>query len=249
MSRETIAIIIVVALFGQFLLLLAASLVRSRLAAKRLEAAAEAAGPAEEAAPTPKPKPKPVTRREFFRRSLLSSLGLFGAQFGAASLAFLWPNLQGGFGSVIDIGLTPEDVKSEIEQSRQPFYFGAGRFYLVQYTGDDPEDFYEGFVAEGLMALFQKCVHLGCRVPFCDQSQWFECPCHGSKYNLAGEYRDGPAPRGLDRFPLSIGENGTVVVDTSNPQQNGPPRGYVTVQRDPEGPFCVDLGAGAEAEA
>ncbi len=52
----------------------------------------------------------------------------------------------------------------------------------------------------GIVALYQRCVHLGCRVPFCQTSQWFECPCHGSKYNRVGEKKAGPAPRGLDRF-------------------------------------------------
>ena len=53
---------------------------------------------------------------------------------------------------------------------------------------------------EGFVALYQKCPHLGCRVPWCQTSQWFECPCHGSKYNRVGEKKGGPAPRGMDRF-------------------------------------------------
>ena len=91
------------------------------------------------------------------------------------------------------------------------------------------------------MALYQKCVHLGCRVPFCQQSQWFECPCHGSKYNRAGEYADGPAPRSMDRFPVIV-EDGMVKVDTSE-GVHGPPRGTETIgQEQPEGPFCVTIG-------
>ncbi|NNC42219.1 MAG: Rieske 2Fe-2S domain-containing protein, partial [Acidimicrobiia bacterium] len=50
-------------------------------------------------------------------------------------------------------------------------------------------------IAGGFTALWQKCVHLGCRVPWCASSQGFECPCHGSKYNAHGEYFAGPAPR------------------------------------------------------
>jgi len=239
MSRETIAIIIVAALFAQFALLLFVSLVRSRRAAARLESGGAAPPPVEE---EPKKKPAPVTRREFFRRSLLSSLGLFAAQFGAASVAFLWPNLRGGFGSVIDLGLSPEEVVASINEERQPFYFGAGRFYLVQYdASEDKEGLYDGLLDGGLMALFQRCVHLGCRVPFCEQSQWFECPCHGSKYNRAGEYRDGPAPRGLDRFAVRI-EDGVVKVDTSAIVQ-GPARDVVTTQREPEGAFCINIEA------
>ena len=47
---------------------------------------------------SPRRRPKPVSRREFFRRSLVVSLLVFGAEFGGATLAFLWPSLKGGFG-------------------------------------------------------------------------------------------------------------------------------------------------------
>jgi cytochrome b6-f complex iron-sulfur subunit len=244
MSRDTFAILIVAALFGLFLLLVVATLIRSRYAAAVFKEAAAGAKPR----PTVEEdkgaqKPKPVSRREFFRRSLLSSLGLFTAQFGAATLAFIWPNLRGGFGDVVDTKLTPEAIKAEIDSSRQPFYYGAGRFYIVKYDIDPVPDVYEGMVAGGLMALYQKCVHLGCRVPFCQVSQWFECPCHGSKYNRVGEWTDGPAPRGLDRFPVRL-KNGTVQVDTGTARdQNGPPRGTDTIKQNPEGPFCVTVSA------
>ncbi|HZA60223.1 MAG TPA: Rieske 2Fe-2S domain-containing protein, partial [Actinomycetota bacterium] len=211
MTARTLAIIVVIALFGLFVLLLLASLVRARFAASALEGAAE--GKPFPEAEEEKKAPKPVSRREFVRRSLLTSLSLFGAEFGLASLAFLWPNLLGGFGSLVNVGLSSEDIKAQIDADQEPFYFGAGRFYLVKYDDPVPE-IYQPFVAEGLMALYQRCVHLGCRVPFCKQSQWFECPCHGSKYNTAGEWRDGPAPRGLDRFPVSV-QDGVVSVDTS----------------------------------
>jgi cytochrome b6-f complex iron-sulfur subunit len=80
-------------------------------------------------------------------------------------------------------------------------------------------------------------VHLGCRVPFCDSSQWFECPCHGSKYNRVGEKKAGPAPRGLDRFAMTIdGDN--VTVDTGT-IYIGPPIGTNTTGQEAEGPLCV----------
>jgi cytochrome b6-f complex iron-sulfur subunit len=240
MSGETLGIIIVAGLFGLFLLLLAAALIRSRAAAARFKEAA-AGGPPRREEPKAAAAPRPVSRREFFRRSLLASVGLFGAQFGAASLAFLWPNLRGGFGSLIDIGLTPDDVKGQIDSGSQPFYYGAGRFYLVKYDVEPVPEEYSDLVDEGLMALYQKCVHLGCRVPFCQASQWFECPCHGSKYNNAGEYQDGPAPRGMDRFAVTV-QNGSVQVDTALVFE-GPPRGTNTTKQDPQGPFCVDIGA------
>ena len=239
--RETFAIIIVAALFGLFLLLLVAALIRSRRAAAVFREAAAGKVPRPEAAPPEeKKRPPPISRRDFFRRSLLASIGLFGAQFGAASIAFVWPNLRGGFGSLIDLGLSPEAIKQRIDQDNQPFYFGAGRFYIVSYEGDGADTVYQGLIGDGLMALYQKCVHLGCRVPFCTQSQWFECPCHGSKYNRAGEYRDGPAPRSMDRFAITV-DGGTVKVDTAEIIL-GPPRGTNTTNQEPEGPFCVTIG-------
>jgi cytochrome b6-f complex iron-sulfur subunit len=90
------------------------------------------------------------------------------------------------------------------------------------------------------MALYQKCVHLGCRVPWCQSSQWFECPCHGSKYNKWGEWNSGPAPRGLDRFPSRVDDNGTLVVSTGT-ILTGPARTARVLQQEPEGPHCVDL--------
>jgi cytochrome b6-f complex iron-sulfur subunit len=98
----------------------------------------------------------------------------------------------------------------------------------------------EGVSGEGIMPLYQRCVHLGCRVPFCGQSKWFECPCHGSKYNSAGEYQLGPAPRGMDRFHIEI-SGGRVMVDTSEVVL-GPPRGTDTIDQPPQGAFCVAPG-------
>jgi cytochrome b6-f complex iron-sulfur subunit len=92
-----------------------------------------------------------------------------------------------------------------------------------------------------MQALYRKCVHLGCSVPHCDTSSLFECPCHGSKYRLTGEYYGGPAPRGLDRFPIAK-EGDAVVVDTGR-VQFGPPRGTNTWDKfaEPNGPFCIPV--------
>jgi cytochrome b6-f complex iron-sulfur subunit len=114
----------------------------------------------------------------------------------------------------------------------------------VPYDGkptDDADYAAEGVEADGIMPLYQRCVHLGCRVPFCQQSQWFECPCHGSKYNTAGEYKLGPAPRGMDRFQVVITDSGDVMVDTSKIIL-GPPRGTDTLGKPQAGPFCVAPG-------
>ena len=94
----------------------------------------------------------------------------------------------------------------------------------------------------GFVPLYQKCVHLGCRVPECTTSQWFECPCHGSQYNQAGEKKGGPAPRGLDRFASEVSGD-TLAVDTGTIIQ-GPPIGTNTTGQEAEGPHCIGTGGG-----
>ena len=191
--------------------------------------------------PPPTSRPPAVSRRDFFRKSLIASLLVFGAQFGGASVAFLWPSLKGGFGALIDAGDLAE-IKAAVSTG-EPFYVGTGRFYVVPYNGTPSggvDYAAEGVTSEGIMPLYQRCVHLGCRVPFCGQSKWFECPCHGSKYNSAGEYQLGPAPRGMDRFHMEI-VGGRVMVDTSEVVL-GPARGTDTIDQPPQGAFCVAPG-------
>jgi cytochrome b6-f complex iron-sulfur subunit len=228
LSASGVVLIVVGVTAALFAVILGNALLSSRRHAPTATAGTEDA-PAGKA-------PAPISRRDFFRGGMLVAIGAFTAEFGGATLAFLWPNLKGGFGSVIQAG-TVADIKGFITANNQPFYYGAGRFYIVPYNGDGTNTVYAGITAQNLMALYQKCVHLGCRVPFCQTSQWFECPCHGSKYNEAGEYQLGPAPTGLNRFKLSIA-NDIVTVDTSNVIA-GPPRGTNTTNQTPEGPFCV----------
>lgn len=193
--------------------------------------------------------PGQMTRRSFFRKLLGTGFGIAMLEgFGLGSLAFLWPDLSGGFGGEIRLSQKADEIKATIASTHLPYYFAPGRFYLVPYDeADDKQGLYveDGLVGGGLMALYQRCVHLGCRVPFCEASQWFECPCHGSKYNKAGEYRLGPAPRGLDRFPITVADDGTVTVNTGI-IVTGPSRGVNTTGQQPEGPFCVDPGVVAE---
>ena len=91
----------------------------------------------------------------------------------------------------------------------------------------------------GFIALWQTCPHLGCRVPQCVTSQWFECPCHGSQYNRVGEKKGGPAPRGMDRFAMQ--RRARPVTSWSTPARSiqGPPIGTNTTGQEAEGPHCI----------
>ena len=114
-AQSTFAIILVAVLFGLFVLLLLGSFARSRRAAQTLAVTGEGARPAVPTAATRGPRAKPVmSRRDFFRGGLLASLGIFAAQFGGATIAFLWPNLKGGFGSTITLTDSPESIPKEM---------------------------------------------------------------------------------------------------------------------------------------
>jgi cytochrome b6-f complex iron-sulfur subunit len=101
-------------------------------------------------------------------------------------------------------------------------------------------------VAGNLMALFQRCVHLGCRVPWCATAVGFECPCHGSKYNSIGEYFAGPAGRNLDRFAVEVVDD-RFIIKTGTIVQT--PRATSLSVAYPQGPSCIAAVATGEEEA
>jgi cytochrome b6-f complex iron-sulfur subunit len=193
-----------------------------------------------------RPRGAAVTRRQFFNRGIVTFFSLGLAGFGASVLAFLWPQLGVGFGSEINLGSTA-DVDTKIDEGQGFAYYPEGRMWVTHYPAaalgaakavySAPE---VTSMEAGYTALYQKCVHLGCRVPQCLTSQWFECQCHGSQYNRNGEKKGGPAPRGLDRFPLVV-SSGKVSVNTGIIIQ-GPPIGTNTTGQEAEGPHCVGGG-------
>ncbi len=194
----------------------------------------------------PDPETIGVTRRQFFNRSTVMLFGLGIAGFGGAVLAFLWPQPKGGFGSQLTVG-NVDDLLADIADNGGFLYNAEGRMWMTAYPAssiDKAKAVYPQAVLNSLEAgvavLYQKCPHLGCRVPSCPTSQWFECPCHGSQYNQAGEKKGGPAPRGMDRFATSVA-GGVLTVNTGQVVQ-GPPIGTNTTGQEAEGPHCVGGG-------
>ncbi|MFM7509963.1 MAG: ubiquinol-cytochrome c reductase iron-sulfur subunit [Actinomycetota bacterium] len=199
----------------------------------------------------PDPETFGVTRRQFLNRGVFALFGLGLTVFGVAIVGFLWPSSSGGFGSKIKVG-SVSDLKSEIERSGGFLYKPEGRMWLTNYPSSalaKAEQVYSPAVLNSLKAgiavLYQKCPHLGCRVPDCKSSQWFECPCHGSQYNQAGEKKGGPAPRGMDRFATEV--NGGVLTVNTGQVIQGPPIGTNTTGQEAEGPNCIGAASGGHS--
>ncbi|HLV90617.1 MAG TPA: ubiquinol-cytochrome c reductase iron-sulfur subunit [Acidimicrobiia bacterium] len=191
------------------------------------------------------PEEAGVTRRQFFNRAMNAGFFAFLGLMGMGSLSMFWPKISGGFGSDVDAG-SVGDLQSQTvtpDGSVAPVFVPEARAYVVP-APDQLSDQFEGMpiAAGGLMALFQRCVHLGCRVPWCATSVGFECPCHGSKYNVIGEYFDGPAPRNLDRFAVEV-QGDRFIIKTGTILET--PRAQALSVNYPQGPSCI--GAVADA--
>jgi cytochrome b6-f complex iron-sulfur subunit len=194
----------------------------------------------------PGPRAGEMSRRSFMRRMVGVGVSVLSLEFLAGTLYFLWPNLTEGLGAAITIGSAADINNAQPEwKNGLPYIYGPANLFIVNVPAakervegngtvsspiDDPgtdlgQDIPDA--DKSIMAMWRKCPHLGCQIPqLCDQSQWFECLCHGSKYTVIGEKRDGPAPRGMSRFAMSFAE-GAYVVDTSQ-VIDGPPVGTVT---------------------
>jgi cytochrome b6-f complex iron-sulfur subunit len=182
------------------------------------------------------------TRRQVINRGIVALFAAGLSGMAASALAFVWPALTGRSARRFDVG-TVADVQRHFTRTREPYYNPIGRFYLVPYPADAlgrARQDYGGPVLDGMeagyVALSQRCTHQGCRVPWCASSEWFECPCHGSRYNRVGEQRHGPAPRGLDRFDVVVDAD-RVTVDTTRVFR-GPRLGTDTTGDTPAGPHC-----------
>jgi cytochrome b6-f complex iron-sulfur subunit len=139
-----------------------------------------------------------VTRRTFLRNVVLGSTAVVLAEITAGFVWFFWPNKTGAFGKEISV---PQDQIPAVGAA--PYVNQAGKFYII--NNDD-----------GALALYWKCVHLGCTVPWNDGEGEFHCPCHGSIYDRHGVLIAGPAPRPLDLMGMTQNADGTVIVDTGD---------------------------------
>ena len=149
-----------------------------------------------------------LTRRRFMRAAFLGTMAFSTIGATGTYLLFFWPKKVGTFGSSIKVGDVVQFPPGSVTRVAE------GRFYLVHTL---PED------GGGFLALYWKCVHLGCTVPWRDAEDGayggksykgiFHCPCHGSEYIITGQNFAGPAPRPLDIMEVTVA-GGSVSVNT-----------------------------------
>ena len=145
-----------------------------------------------------------LDRRSFMAYGLWAATIALIVEGGVISVQAMRPQPKAAaFGSTFDAGPVDDFEVGSIT------YFLDGRFYISRLPG-------------GLLALYRKCTHLGCVVPWRADEQSedsvagsgrFNCPCHASIFNRFGEVKGGPAPRPLDIFAIEI-DGDRVIVDT-----------------------------------
>ena len=140
-----------------------------------------------------------IDRRSFLKIAGGVLGGLLAVEMGVISLAYMQPRTtEGDFGAEIIVGPVADYPPGSVT------HITNGRFYLARL--DDG----------GFLALYQRCTHLGCTVPWDQAKGEFICPCHNSQFVNSGEVLSPPATRPLDIFKITI-EEGIIKVDTSKP--------------------------------
>lgn len=149
-------------------------------------------------------KEKEISRRGFLSIALAAGGAIAIGETMFVGLRFLAPKAPSvAFGGEFNLGPYNQFPLASVTPVE------AGRFYLVRLQDG------------GFLAVYRRCTHLGCSVPYDPSIQQFVCPCHGSEFTMEGDVLTAPAPRPLDIFPLSITETGEMVIDTSNPIERG----------------------------
>jgi len=144
-----------------------------------------------------------VQRRQLLRIGFAAALALIAAELGAAIAPFLRVTRVTGLGAPVAVGTATDILRQFAATNDRPILFREGRFFLLHAPG-------------GIIAAYRKCTHLGCTVPFNQEKDLFECPCHGSRYDKrTAVVLKSPAPRPLQLFHITESQSGVLVVDTN----------------------------------
>ncbi len=159
-----------------------------------------------------------VSRRKVMLIGFWSAMGTLLLGIVYTMLDIVYPRGVSGFGSTVFVGAI-----EQLEPGKKLHNLDA-KAWIVRFDATQAKR-NPGAQEGSVIALYHKCVHLGCTVPFRPDfsredprngetyAGWFLCPCHGSTYSDAGVRVFGPAPRSLDTFDLII-KDGKMTVNT-----------------------------------
>jgi cytochrome b6-f complex iron-sulfur subunit len=163
-------------------------------------------------APAPRPEVPLIRaplRGEVSRRGFLSVLGAAWGVFALGSVAmvgamtrFFFPNVLYEPPQEFKVGFPSEFAVDQVDER---FKSSRGVWIVRESTG-----FY---------VLSTVCTHLGCTPNWLAAEEKFKCPCHGSGFIKTGVNVEGPAPRPLERYKITLAEDGQLLIDKNTKYQ------------------------------
>ena len=138
--------------------------------------------------------PEEMSRRQFFVKVGAGSIALAALGTAAFSYEYLSPNVLYEPSPVVDAGKPDHYAPDSVTLDPQT------AIYVVR-------------ASDGFFALSAICTHLGCLTAYKSDLGIIACPCHGSKFKPNGAKIEGPAPRPLPHFSITLTADGELVVD------------------------------------
>ncbi len=154
----------------------------------------EAEKPAGGAPPEKTQTEADLSRRDFFNEVALGALGIAGLGAAVVTYRYLSPNV------LFEPPTTFRAGSPEMYPANSITFLEDQQVYIVR-------------TAAGFYAVSAICTHLGCITRWNPLANQIQCPCHGSKFQRDGAKVEGPAPRSLEHFSISLTPDGELLVD------------------------------------
>ena len=135
-----------------------------------------------------------INRRDFLNEITLGALGIAGLGSVAVTYQYFSPNV------LFEPSTTFRAGNPDLYPVHSVTFLQDQQVYIVR----TPEGFY---------AVSAICTHLGCVTQWKPDADMIACPCHGSKFHADGTKIEGPAPRPLPHFSVTLTEDGELLVD------------------------------------
>lgn len=135
-----------------------------------------------------------INRRDFLNEIAVGALGIAGLGSVAVTYQYFSPNVL----------------------FEPPTSFRAGNpdlYPVHSVTFIQDQEVYIVRMPQGFYAVSAVCTHLGCVTQWKPDAEIIACPCHGSKFKPDGAKIEGPAPRPLPHFSISLTDDGELLVD------------------------------------
>ena len=135
-----------------------------------------------------------ISRRDFLSEAAAGALGIAGLGAVVVTVRYLSPN------ALFEPSMTFHAGHPDLYPTNSVTYIADQQVYIVR-------------TADGFYAVSAVCTHLGCINQWKADTGTIACPCHGSKFKSDGTKVEGPAPRSLPHFAITVASDGGLLVD------------------------------------